>query len=98
MKYGLNEFHILVDATSLKSELSVVAAAAAVEPLADSCMCLWSVGCKTNSDCCAGLQCNAYYGWSQCVGEEVSLLWKVFSMKLFISYIYICMYIYIRIS
>ena len=40
---------------------------------ASSCMCLYSTaGCETNSDCCPGLQCNVYSGWSQCLGEDHS--------------------------
>ena len=44
-------------------------------PSVSPCMCLYSTsGCETNSDCCPGLQCNVYSGWSQCLGELPSSL------------------------
>ena len=50
---------------------SVFVAGAPYITLDGSCMCIWSTaGCQTNSDCCAGLQCNVYNYWSQCVGKS----------------------------
>lgn len=40
-------------------------------PTFSTCLCNWSTaGCKTNSDCCPGLECNVYNGWSICRGKD----------------------------
>ena len=37
-----------------------------------SCLCNWVVGCASDSDCCPGLQCNLFNGWSQCLGKSMT--------------------------
>ena len=45
----------------------------ASNPTSTSCQCQYTLGCASNSDCCPGLACNIFVGYSQCLAD-VSLV------------------------
>jgi len=46
-----------------------------------NCLCNWVVGCASDSDCCPGLQCNLFNGWSQCLGKSMTTFFSLMCIE-----------------